>query len=150
METGLEIGPSWLSYTAGLIDGEGCITIQKRLRSRNRHPLYVPQVIINMVKPDCIRKLQFFFGGSINLKKSYKPNANHSYAWTVSGKAATRFLWQIEPYVILKAPQVAAALWVLRSRAKDPNGKKLTPEILSIREKCWKICKENNRRGKYA
>ena len=145
----LIVGPSWRAYAAGLVDGEGCIIISKRKRSRNRRHLYVNKVVINMVTPECIKKMQFLFGGSINLKRNYKKaNANSSFAWTVSGKLATRFLEQIQPYLILKQPQAAAALWVLRSMAKDPNGKKLTAETLATRERCREICRENNRRGK--
>ena len=146
----VEVGVDWLVYAAGLIDGGGCIMIGKRQRVGHRHPTYIPQVVVNMVKRDCIDKMQYLFGGCINRKKHSNPNANYSWAWTLTGTPALKFLSQIEPYVILKEPQVAAALWVLNSARKDPNGKKLTPDILANRERCRELCHLHNKRGRNA
>lgn len=141
------VGLTWKCYAAGLIDGEGCIGIRKRQRPQDRTPVYSPYVTVNMTARQVVEKMQLLFGGALNPKYNPKPNARVSWAWTLTGKNARKFLDQVQPFLLLKAAQAEAALWVLKSTAKDPNGKKLTPGILAQREICRQDCLRYNQRG---
>lgn len=125
------------AYTAGLIDGEGCIDIgiNKSLYNRGlaKNPQYIVRVTIHMTDVAPLEYLQSIFGGSVikrnRTAKSYKPHWKDSYDWKIASKSATDLLAEIEPYLINKREQALVALEF------TPNvcGVKLTSEDHSKR-----------------
>ncbi len=104
-----------LAYTAGIIDGEGCIGIQKTTYA---NAIYVAVVNTNEW---LIRWLRFCYGGNIRIEKSRGPNNKPQFRWAIHTKQAGEFLKLVSPYLRLKRPQAELAL-SFQSRRKHRGG----------------------------
>jgi len=99
-----------LSYTAGIIDGEGSIQIQKHRRSdysQGYH--YAMSVSVQMVDPEVPLWLKQTFKGSLGIHPA-KGNRRAVYTWTITTNRAATFLGAILPYLKIKRGQAEIAL----------------------------------------
>lgn len=122
------INSSDLYYTAGLLDGEGTITISKNRKSAKfRHP----QISIASTTLELLKYLQNTFGGYISSKKIYAPHHKQSWHWQVHGTHALVFAALIAPY--LKEPEKKRRAELLTSQYKKvtPRNGKYTNIMLS-------------------
>lgn len=123
------------AYLAGIMDGEGTLTIMRKRYNpaqfardiargkRNVIPktesIYSYYVGITVKNTDfrLIRWLQARFGGSYCPDKSRKANWKISYRWQLFGQEnQERFLLGILPYIILKEEQANILLEFIRMR----------------------------------
>lgn len=141
------IGKTWRAYLAGIIDGEGCIRVNKCKQRVGPNYSYEASLQVTMCDLAVIKKLQFLFGGSIRWRKPSSVKARPAFHWWVTGDRLRSLLNAAEPYLILKQPQALAALKVLNSTEVNHQGQRLTPEIIADRDACVAICTEFNRRG---
>lgn len=104
-ETMLEtISDLELAYTAGVIDGEGCITVSMSRSFRVR-------LQVTNTNTGLIDWLAERFGGHVKTRKRMgKPNWKTSYDWTVSTVAARDILVQVMPYLVIKRRQAEIAI----------------------------------------
>lgn len=86
------------SYFAGLIDGEGCLYLQKRSSSTG---LLRPTIEVGMTCKRTIDALQAAFGGNITFKAS-KTVRKDQWRWRVQDKRAREVIALIRPYLITK------------------------------------------------
>lgn len=102
------MNPVDLSYTAGLFDGEGCISFSRRTRLSGGYR-YSLSVSVEMSDEESIDFLQTTFGGN---KMFYdREGKKRLFRWTKASLNDVRdFLVLIEPYVKYKRPQVMAAI----------------------------------------
>lgn len=91
-----------LAYTAGIIDGEGCIGINRGRRKG--------ECIYHSLKIECavtdrgvIEWLHRTFGGSTYFGK--RPNRKPYYRWLISSKEGESFLRLIYPFLRIKRNQ---------------------------------------------
>lgn len=101
--------PEELAYAAGIIDGEGCISI---FESKNeisnkeyRKPgdvRYRYKVIVKMVDPQAVELLLELFGGCIYLQKPRTRGNFPGLTWTVSERRAAECMEKILPYLRVK------------------------------------------------
>ncbi len=101
-----------LAYIAGIIDGEGSITMGYCNKS------LVAKVTVVNTKEWLLQWLRMAFGGSVHLKtekrgKDWKP----CYMWSIGARGALEFLQSIYPYLRLKKPQAEVAIKFLKMRA---------------------------------
>jgi len=108
----LVLKPTDLAYIAGIIDGEGCITINvtKNDSFRSRSIQHILKVIVRMVEEEAIIFLRNKFGGSISIQKPSKGRIRFVYQWTLCGKYASSFLAKILPYLKVKANQAKVGI----------------------------------------
>lgn len=100
-----------LGYAAGLIDGEGCIHVQKVGASNCRAGFYFRvQVTVDMVNVILPYWMQQHFGGWVSKKKPAKQGYRDHYCWTVTSWTAHSFLKQVLPYLKLKTLQAKYAM----------------------------------------
>ena len=117
-----------LAYIAGLIDGEGTITIKKRLPSQQTakavNTSYSGEIQVEMTHEPTIRRLKEIFGkGNIRTRdRGHKP----LWTWKVSDAAAREVAWELLPYLRIKQRQaelvIALPVW--------PRGRGAVPEEL--------------------
>ena len=96
-----------------------------------------------------LEKYRGIFGGRISKNpRGTNPNPNWAPAWVwiISGGAAVRFLEAIQPYIILKAPQIPIALRffeefhpLVRARQKQPRvatqiGEQARAELMALHQ----------------
>jgi len=138
-----------LSYIAGFVDGEGCITIIKHnthSKAGGKSPHYQSAVAIAMTDPRVLEIIQKNFGGSLRKRdKSASWKKKHwkqVYHWSIVAQQAIPFIKAIRPYLILKAEEADIAIELQQhiiDRRKDMYGGKrgrnpLSDEVLAHRE----------------
>ena len=103
-----------LSYTAGIIDGEGHIGIAKsshpNCKTRNRKPEYHLRVAVKMCDGKIIDYLYGNFGGHIGIKRTDNPKHSKQYYWVISCKKAAAFCKTLIPYLVGKKNQAELAV----------------------------------------
>lgn len=125
------------AWTAGVIDGEGCITVVKTDKKRRRHPQYYLRVNVAMVHLPTLQKVQTLFGGTIYCKRSADKKHRTAWIWSCGSQEAATLLKAIAPFSLTKKSEVdLALLFVNRKRLAFSKGG-LTPEMLEERESLY-------------
>jgi hypothetical protein len=125
-------GKALLAYTAGIVDGEGCISINRNKGSKKHKYTFRLYVIVTNTNPWLCQFLKMQFGGSI-----YEVRANRDrrhalcYNWTLATEAASKFLELILPYLTIKKPQAELAIKYQHSKI---NINPLTDEQYILQE----------------
>lgn len=100
------ISPEARGYIAGLIDGEGCIGINKST-SPGRSPVYLARLSVTNTNTAVLGWLKELFGGSIYQARGGSTPCYHWIAW---GKLALSVLGEIRDLLRIKATQAWLAL----------------------------------------
>jgi len=134
-----------LAYTAGIVDGEGCIRIYKSSRKGHKYLDYVLRVDVTNTEIWLCQWLRFAFGGTVH-KHGSLPHCKLCWSWVIQAKAAGEFLQLILPYLNIKRPQ--AELGIKFQNSKIPKRTSiLTEEERAIRE-VQRILMQNLKRTK--
>lgn len=124
-----------LAYVAGIVDGEGCISMRRRKGGACR-----PWCCVDIANTNewLIRWLQFSFGGSIFIdhrEKEGQENHKRAYRLRLNQHASYEFLKVIYPYLRIKKPQAEIALEFYQTTFKDGRLRRGTKGILAESEK---------------
>ncbi len=146
------------SYLAGLIDGEGCLTIAKQIRKNRVSPAY--RISITMSNTDYKLVKIFFdnYGGVVTERKEDRKEWANSYCWYCPGYAVVSFLNDLSPYLISKKRQADLLLnfhlfkksFKRKSLGQGFGSAPLGNEEIEFREMLYKQVKALNTKGKYA
>lgn len=92
-------------YAAGLVDGEGCISLS--LSGKRTLPTFHPRVDIGMGEKalPLLTKMQLAYGGSIRRTRPATTRWQAAWTWSVFGPAAAGFLRIIRHGLLLKREQ---------------------------------------------
>jgi len=98
-------------YTAGILDGEGSIMIVKfkNPTSKRGYTYQLKVVVVNTNEWLC-HWLKMQYEGTIQYKKSKRPQEKDIYEWRLVSQQAKRFLEYIAPYLIIKKAQAEIAI----------------------------------------
>ena len=127
-----------LGWTAGIVDGEGCIGIYAR-SGRKDFELVVCVVSTTLPMVDRLKKL---WGGSIHVQQ---PTGSHAgkkeiHRWVLGPSAAKGFLEDIRSYLVVKGDQAGVAIefqdTMQRSTRKVPH------DVIQRREELCQKLKE--------
>src|ERR1700690_1309405 len=116
-------------YLAGIVDGEGCISIyiSKRWDKRQNKHVYRPVLEISVYQADkrLIDWLMFHYGGA-QYEHTMKNSSRPGFQWTAPrGKAREPFILEMLPHLLLKKEQALLALEYIRTpRTWDQNVKR--------------------------
>lgn len=117
------------AYFAGIVDGEGTITLSRLHRSENRRVV----VSVSSTERILLEYLQrAVCAGTITTKKTAAPQHAPGYAWSVRGRQAIALLSQIAPYLRTYKARRARLLLEHYVRLTPRNGK-YRPEQLEER-----------------
>ena len=122
------------AYAAGLVDGEGCITIENQ-----RNHMYLLIQVCNTDPRVCIW-LKERFGGAIRTQQ--QKNWKRMYRWAVTTVKAKEFLTAIYPYLIIKKEQADIAFAFLDTKG---NRGRVSPDVKLYRETLRDDMKEAKR-----
>lgn len=85
-----------LAWTAGMIDADGCITLNKAGQGRRRKPM----IAIDNTDHEIIDELSRLYGGSVVKKKKYRDHHRQAWCWRLYGSAQIRtLLVDVYPYM---------------------------------------------------
>jgi hypothetical protein len=96
------------AYLAGIIDGEGSITIHRRTPKGKNNPVYALYVGIATTSPALKRWLEERFPERVYIKKLPRSREHHRqvYDFVLSGNRQVMvFLREIAPYLVIKREQ---------------------------------------------
>jgi hypothetical protein len=113
------------AYIAGIVDGEGSVTLMKH--HRNETP--IPYVSVSNNSLELVKWLKQVAGGIICTRKRKVLHHKTSYVWSVRQDRAIRFLDEIKQYLIIKKPQ--ADLISKRYKSVTSRSGKYTVEMLT-------------------
>lgn len=125
------------SYLAGILDGEGCITIGAGQKETCIN--YNAIVSVQNTSKKLIDWLQSKFGGQVYLSKKATEKTKPAWMWRLTQKKAIELLLlAVLPYLIIKQEQAKVLLSFVR----------LTPEANSeLRAVYWQRLRILNARG---
>lgn len=98
------------AYSAGYVDGDGCIYLGKFIQEPNMITVYEYSVQIVSVKRPVLDRFKDIFGGSIR-KKPFKPNHKDAYCWTIKGRESAYFIQAIHVFLIDKHKQASMLIY---------------------------------------
>lgn len=125
-------------YLAGIIDGEGCITIGAG--RRNDCINYNAIILVQNTSKELIDWLQKYFGGYVYLSKKETDKNKAAWMWRITKqKEVELILLAVLPYLVIKREQAK----ILLSFVRLPSGK--NPEV---RGKLYNQIRLLNTRGK--
>ena len=128
-----------LAYMAGIIDGEGYISLARRNSKRNKSGIrYDIQVGVTNTNKWLLETFRFAFGGSISKKKKgYEkslPSSQDCFNWQVGNKQALIVVRTLLPYLRLKRPQAELAIEFCVTLSESYRSGGVPQEIMVIRE----------------
>jgi len=87
------------AWAAGFWEGEGSVTIARRLSKRSRHGFaYRLRVRVSQTKVKPLQLLQGYWGGSLSSRKRFG-RTQETYDWAISCRLGAKFLNDIYPYL---------------------------------------------------
>jgi hypothetical protein len=129
-----------LAYAAGIVDGEGCVTINT-WRGRTR-----PIVKVAMIHEAPLKHLQTLFGGRIRLSAGRNDRKDH-YIWTIQSKMARECLKQLLPFLLIKNKH-AEIILNLKILSYGRGSQTLSPEMITERLLAVEQIRKLNIKGK--
>jgi len=130
-----------LAYAAGIIDGEGCITITKNIskdhQRRCLNPQYQLRVAVVMADPEVCKWLHERWPGCLKILNApkYNKNSKPTFNWSISAEKAKCFLKQIRHFLKIKNRQALIGI-AFQEDLIQKRGKR-------IRDKKGKFAKGN-------
>jgi hypothetical protein len=145
-----KLTPTQASYVAGLVDGDGCISITHQ---RARGPdTYSITFRIENTSEELLQWLYAVTGAGVLGNSSHegakwdRPNIKPMYKWNVYPKELREFLPQIEPYLVLKRERAQITVeWLKRSLVY--RGRRTTDDHRRWKTKNCARMQELNKRG---
>ena len=114
--------PTTLAYLAGMIDGDGYITINRS--ERNGKVYHAPQVGIAGTRREPHDLAAGLFGGSVGIYYPRNPAHRPQYQWSRQGASAVEVIRAIQPYLLVKIEHswLALQLWdhIELGKSDDP------------------------------
>src|SRR3989344_2556146 len=137
---------AWIPYLAGIIDGEGHISVFRRKATFPYiSPRYSLRVEIGMCSFETIKWIQEHFGGTIYKKRRTRTAdtgklRKQSYAVSWSSREACVLLQNVKPFLITKSHEADIAIdYQLKC---PPTTYKLSQNELNRREEAYRLLRE--------
>jgi len=93
--------PTDLAWAAGIIEGEGCISINKT-RSGDGYRWKLRLRVVN-ANPHMVLKMQELFGGRVRTRKIKRKGCAKNFVWSASSGIASKVLNMVKPWLYTKS-----------------------------------------------
>lgn len=126
--------PEQVGWTAGIIDGEGCISAYGQVRKTGPGKVWSLRVLVANTDVRMIHRLEDLWGGKIRRHgKPQKDSHTQAWLWEVCGQAARKFLSLIRSELVVKQEQADLAI-EFAGLLGTPGGCKVDEDNLQRRE----------------
>ena len=131
-----------LAYAAGVIDGEGCISINRAGHNLN---YYNASLIVAMRDVEAVQVLCQLWGVPMRFWR-----ANRMYAFCPQPCLLTPILLEVEPFLQIKHKQSKVVREFLEHKAKRRYNRSYPPgeSVLAYRKQLWQQCALLKRLGR--
>lgn len=139
-----------LAYLAGIIDGEGTITIARAPRNDTKHriPYHIPHVKVCNTNKELIDWIHAKFGGRNNNTRQANTKWSTLYYIRWNCGKARDLLEAVLPYLRVKKVQATVVLdFIKRMNKRSFTGVMLSEEERDIREQMYLLVTKLNKRG---
>lgn len=144
------------AYMAGIIDGEGCIYVNRRkisLLSNRQTPGYGVKLVISITNPEIVEWFKIHVQLTSVFYRETHGNRKDCYMCTWNNSAAESLLLAVLPYLVIKAKQAVLGLELLKhlrtSKVRGGLGHKVSTTDIEYRESIKTRIGELNKRGIY-
>jgi hypothetical protein len=138
----VRISKTDLAWAAGIIDGEGCIYIDRSLGKKHATTGYTLRLEVTMGHKQAVNQLHKLFGGTFRKSRSFGKKNNIAWTWIVCANQAETTLKIIRPYLIIKAQEAKLALRFRLIRRSSWGRIATSAKVLAQREKFyWQLRK---------
>ena len=140
-------------YLAGLLDGEGYVSIKPAYyKGRSIHSPVIKMALTEK-SAFILFEIKKLLGGHIYRREYSNPNYNAAYCWDVHNfDGVKKVLDYVRPYLILKKEQADLVYKLIstkhRSLKNDGCFEKLDSNVIQKRQSLYTAVKELNRRGR--
>jgi hypothetical protein len=122
------------AWTAGIMDGDGCVTMKgpgmARISTIRRRPL----VVVDSTDIEILHELQRLYGGSLVKKRKSQDHHRQAWSWRLYGATIIlSFLQDLLPYMRCEAKRSRAQLLVDEYKLVTPRNGRYTPDVLQRR-----------------
>lgn len=134
-----------LSYLAGIIDGEGSISIEiqsQSIRWDRKCDYYSLRLLVINTNLPLLNWIQENFGGTIRQRPDV-PNRRRCYRWNICSHNAAEILKACQPYMIVKKDHTEVFIKFAETMTKA--NVRLSDEMLSYRKKLYHQLKHINK-----
>lgn len=153
-----------LAWQAGIIDGEGTVTLSRQIRKGRPSPAFRPMVTVTNTNPDIVMPFVEMWGGAM-YKRPDKRKAKKwadSWTWYCPRSSVIEFLKSIRPHLRAKHKQADYLIDFMlhcksfpRSKGSAMGGKRggskpLGIEEIFYRESVWNGVRMLNAKGQFS
>jgi hypothetical protein len=118
--------PTEAAWLAGMIDADGCVTLNKQTG-----PWRKPLMVVDSTDPEILLECQRLAGGSIVKKKQYQEHHRPAQSWRLYGASQIMdVLREILPYMKCPSKVLRATMLVEHWTALTPKNGYYTEELL--------------------
>lgn len=119
-------------YTAGLIDGEGTITLTRQSKQQMRSPA----VSVSSTTKELVDYMRDTHGGYVvTLGKPRKKHWKQAWHWQISHNGAIEILKSVTPYLREPKKRARAQLILKEYKSVTPRNGFYTEQLLEARQK---------------
>lgn len=129
------------SYTGGIVDGEGAVTLV-----RGTSGYYQCRLSVSNTCKELLEQVRATYGGSPVQAMKAHPRYKQAYVWCLNGQAAAPVLRKLLPFLIVKREHAKIALEFLET-CTCGSGKHLTEEQFEHAERLALAMKAINMKG---
>jgi hypothetical protein len=100
-----DLSPTQAAYFAGIIDGEGCISIRKSECNKfERSPRYAARITVGNTSRHLIEQIFLLFGGSVAYRFG-TTKKRPCWLWSLQSRKAREVIRVVRPYLVVKVEQ---------------------------------------------
>lgn len=134
------------AWAAGIVDGEGCIGLEKNGHSRTQS--YTLGLSIEMTHLSTIQKLRRIFGCGKQYERHRNKRHRKLYQLQLHGKEASDAIRKMLPYLVTKREQANLAIeYSERCQTEPGNNQPVSVEVQNLRQIMYEEMQELNKRG---
>jgi len=104
------ISEGWKGWIAGIIDGEGCISVRKRYDSNNKTGHFDVRISVANTDFAMVKSLKKIIGlGGLQFKRTIPPRQDY-WRYAIGGKSGWQLLELLLPYLVTKHKRALIAI----------------------------------------
>ncbi len=141
-------GANKLFYLAGIIDGEGWISIKKNKPHADTHsPQYFLELGVANTSERLMLWLEANFSGMVYLRQPRNPKWKPMYSWKLRCSRASALLSEISDILVIKSDRAKLAIRFTETIGTKYNKIGLPDNVLTTRESMFQEMKTLNMKG---